>query len=54
MLAYVVEREISILLVIALLVAGGSQLPNLVRALARTSPPDRPTNEGDSEAAHLG
>lgn len=48
MFAYIIEREISIMLVIALLVAGGSQLPNLVRALARSSPPDRSTDKGDS------
>ncbi len=51
MLSFVRGREVEIVLVIAPLAAGGSQLPKLVRALARSSPTDKSTANGAAEDA---
>jgi Sec-independent protein translocase protein TatA len=40
--AFLVGRELTVVLVIALLAAGGSQLPKLVRALGHSSEASRP------------
>ena len=51
MLAWMLGRELAIILVIVLLAAGGSQLPKLVRALGEASaaPNKAPTDDADGE-----
>jgi mttA/Hcf106 family len=47
-LAWMLGREVAIILVIALLVAGGSQLPKLVRTLG--SAPKRQATDDDNDS----
>jgi len=48
--AFMVGREVTVILVIALLVAGGSQLPKLVRSLgSSTVAPNRRSTDDDPE-----
>jgi len=50
-LAWILGREAAIVVVIALLVAGGSQLPKLVRALGEASAaPKKTDEEADADA----
>jgi hypothetical protein len=52
-LAWMLGRELAIVLVIALLVAGGSQLPKLVRALGEGAPKRQATDDGDDSGADV-
>jgi hypothetical protein len=48
--AFMVGRELTVVLVIALIAAGGSQLPKLVRALGQGSKvPTPPSTDGEPE-----
>jgi Sec-independent protein translocase protein TatA len=46
--AFMVGRELAILLVIALLAAGGSQLPKLVRAFGEGTKPKLPATDEET------
>jgi len=51
-LAWMLGREVAIILVIALLVLGGSQLPKLARALGEASAAPKNETEGGGPAVH--
>jgi Sec-independent protein translocase protein TatA len=48
-LAWMLGRELAIILVIALLAVGGSQLPKLVRALGEASAAPKKASADDAE-----
>ena len=55
MFAFVSGREVVIIVVIALLALGGSQLPTLIRALSeRREPPEGPSEAPQSDPAPEG
>ena len=52
MLAWMLGREIAIILVIALLALGGSQLPKLVRTFGEASATTKQATEDGGSAVH--